>query len=113
MTPLWIGLSLGGVIGLLVIGIAVLSRVSQLLALQPSARFDGLEKAQERMERSLKEEIAKNRDESQSNARNAREELAHSLKTYNDSILTRLAEGAHSQITQLDVFTKQLSTLTQ
>ncbi|SRR5216684_7156456 len=42
-------------------------------------RFDSLEKSHDRIERSLRNDIAKNREEEASNARQAREEISNTL----------------------------------
>ncbi len=68
---------------------------------------------QERMERIIKEEIARLRDESNNNARQERQEASHSLKEFSDSLLKRLNENATFQKNQLDTFSKQLVDLTQ
>ncbi|MFH1147660.1 MAG: DNA recombination protein RmuC [Pseudomonadota bacterium] len=74
--------------------------------------FDSLEKGQERMERALREEIAKNREETMYYNRQAREELNNSFGTFGDSVLSRIVEASSAQKTQLDIFASQLANLT-
>jgi DNA recombination protein RmuC len=76
-------------------------------------RFTSLEKNQERVERIVKEEVARSRDEATTNARQGREELNQSIKSFSDSLLVRTTEIAQLQKNQLDTFANQLSTLTR
>jgi DNA recombination protein RmuC len=71
-----------------------------------------LEKNQERIERNLREEISRNRDEAIAQARQAREELAGTLTLSFDSLLARISEVSNLQKNQLDIFANQLVTLT-
>ncbi len=71
-------------------------------------RFDAIEKNQERTDRLLRDEIAKNREESKQD----RQELNDSFRTFNESVLRRMAENATAQKDQLDIFSGQLKTLT-
>ncbi|MEL1135525.1 DNA recombination protein RmuC [Desulfitobacterium sp. THU1] len=72
-----------------------------------------LEKNLERQERLSQEELARNREESHSLSRQGREEMSQSLKRFNDSQLTQMAEIASLQRSQLDIFAKQMNTLSQ
>jgi len=76
-------------------------------------RFDAFEKNQERAERTFKDEIAKNREESALHAERGREELRHTLESFSESLFSRSAEIANLQKNQLDTFSNQLSALTQ
>jgi DNA recombination protein RmuC len=71
-----------------------------------------LEKRQERTDQLIKSEIARNRVETATSARLAREELSKSLKDSIDSLLQRMTENAGMQKNQLDFFSKQLTGLT-
>jgi DNA recombination protein RmuC len=71
-------------------------------------RFDAFERNQERSERLLLDEIAKNREESKV----ARLELNDSFRAFNESVLRRMSESASSQKDQLEIFSGQLKTLT-
>lgn len=75
--------------------------------------FNTLEKNLERNERLVNGEIAKNREESNNNARQVREELNQSVRSFNDSVLSRMAEIASLQRNQLDIFANQLNSLTK
>lgn len=72
-----------------------------------------IEKNQERLERSVKEEIANNRQEAGISARQGREEFSGALKTFTDTFLSRMTEIAILQKNQLDAFAQQLSVLTR
>ncbi|HUS08242.1 MAG TPA: DNA recombination protein RmuC [Bryobacteraceae bacterium] len=72
-----------------------------LLKRQPGSsavdfRLDAIERGQEKLERGLRQEIAQNRSEAAGQGKDLREEVASSLKAFNDSVLQQLAEF-HSQ----------------
>jgi len=73
--------------------------------------FAALEKNQERTERSVKEEIARNREEAASGAKQLREELNGSLNRLGDSLLERIAQFAGLQRGQLELFSQELANL--
>ena len=77
------------------------------------SKFIALEKNLERNERLANGEIAKNREESTTNARQFREEISQSIRFFNDSVLAQMAEIANLQRNQLDTFATQLSSLTR
>jgi DNA recombination protein RmuC len=77
------------------------------------ARLDGLDRSLERNERTLREELARLRDELGQQGREGREEQAASLRAFGESQLRRLTEIAGFQKSQLDTFAEQLKTLTQ
>jgi len=67
----------------------------------------------ERMDRTFREEFARNRDETTRSARQAREELAASLKAFNDSVLKTLTQLRDAQIRELEALSAQLGLLTE
>src|SRR5262245_52814010 len=73
---------------------------SKLLAIEN--RFLTLEKGVDRAERAIHDEVALNRGE-----------FASSMKSFTDSILSRLFEIGGSQENQLDTFSGQISELTK
>lgn len=75
--------------------------------------IQSVEKTYERTERFLREEIAMNREEAAGGFRSSREELANSLKAFNDSILKGMNGMAEVQQKQLESFAGQLSKLTE
>lgn len=72
-----------------------------------------VEKNQERIERTLREEAANSRNEAAANARQGREEINASVKAFSDTFLSRMTEIAILQKNQLDAFAGQLSVLTR
>ncbi len=65
-----------------------------------------------RLDKTLQEELAKNRAELNKNAREAREEANLAMKNFGDSVLARMTENATLQKNQLDTFSAQLIRLT-
>jgi len=76
-------------------------------------QLDNIEKNILRLEPNLRSEIAQNREEGSNNARHLREEVANSLKILGDSISQHITEIAGLQKNQLDIFSNQLSKLTE
>jgi DNA recombination protein RmuC len=66
----------------------------------------------DRLERALREELARSRQESAHGDRLAREELGARLAQLTDALLRRMAEISRLQKDQLDSFSKQLAELT-
>lgn len=87
-----------------------ISRLSQGNTLE--TRIDGLERQLERQERTLREEFARGRDETQQSARQGREENSAAVTALADSILKRMTDIAGLQKNQLVIFTEQLTNLT-
>jgi len=78
-----------------------------------AARLDGFQDAQERTERVLREEVAKNREESTRGAREQRQELNDGLRSFGDTVTQRLTEAASVQKVQLEMFSHQLDSFAQ
>ncbi len=100
---------------LLVIGIAL--QVVQLrrrsVDFSPlDSRLDAIKEAQERTDRSLRDEIARSRTEMQAQAQRERAELAGSLQSFGETVQKSIAEIARLQNEQLESFARQLSLLT-
>ncbi len=76
------------------------------------ACFDSVEKGLDRCERSLRDEIARNRGEATLVARHGREETGNALKSFGDSLQTNMANIAGLQKDQLEAFTARLARLT-
>lgn len=74
-----------------------------------SARLDSFEKAQERTERVVREEIAQSRDESGKAGREQRQELMEAFKTFGTAVAQRISDGVNTQKGQLDTFSAQLA----
>lgn len=76
-----------------------------------AGRLDALLDAQERTDRSLRDEIVRSRAERQSQSQQERTELAGSLASFGDSIQARMADIAKMQNDQMESFARQLSLL--
>ncbi len=74
-------------------------------------RLAMLEKGQETTLQILNAELSNLRTESGIQARQGREELTHTLRYFEDSLLTRMNEIAHLQKNQLGIFTEQIDRL--
>ena len=72
-----------------------------------------VEKATERSERAVREEIARNREEAAQNARLVREEVSTSLKSVNDSLIRIMSGLGETQQKQMDSFSERLAKLTE
>ena len=72
------------------------------------ARFDALEKAQERAERGIKDEFGRSREEGMLQGKNQREELQVTLRCVGEQMVKTSSEMAHSQREQLATFAAQL-----
>lgn len=86
---------------------------SLLIAFVLRNNMVSLEKNQERIERTLREEAANGRNEAAANARQGREEINTSVKAFSDTFLSRMTEIAILQKNQLDAFAGQLSVMTR
>ena len=75
--------------------------------------FASLEKGQERTEKLVRDEMARNREEAGGLARDGREELSNSLKSLGDTLFKQMTEMANLQKNQLDIFSTQLNRLTK
>lgn len=75
--------------------------------------FKAIEDRQNQTETRVKDEIARNREETTSSAKHAREELSKTLIDSSDALLRRMTENAGMQKDQLDSFSKQLGELTK
>lgn len=94
--------------------LALILRRKMSIDLTPiDRRLDSFEKAQERAERTLREEVAKGREESANQARLLREEVGRSIKALNDSVLRVIGEMTTVQKLQLETFGTQLGRLTE
>jgi DNA recombination protein RmuC len=96
--------------------VLLLILLQRLWRLGGAGSLDGrialLERALERQERMLRDELVRMREELQQSARLGREELGGSVTTLGDSLLRRMGEIAGLQKNQLDIFAGQLKNLT-
>ena len=87
----------------------LLRKVSQADTATLVSRLDAFEKAQERTERAVREEVAQNRDEQGKAAKDQRQELTEAFKIFGDSVVQRMMDVASIQKGQLDAFSGQLT----
>jgi DNA recombination protein RmuC len=73
------------------------------------SRLESFEKTLERTERVVKEEIALNRGEQGTAAKEQRQELSVAFKTFGDSVGQRISDVANLQKSQLEAFAAQLT----
>jgi len=100
------------IIALLIITIILLLKVSRLGGQSLEPRLASLERMLERNERTLREELARGREEAQTLGRQGREESIGAVQTLGDGLLKRMSELAGLQKSQLDIFADQLKNLT-
>ena len=92
---------------LVVLAVAILVAVIVLLVRKPAAQDNGrteLLAANERLERELRREISES-------SRGARQEMTHSLATFQETLVKQAAEATRTQNTQIDAFAQQLALL--
>jgi DNA recombination protein RmuC len=78
-----------------------------------SARLEALERAQERTERGLREEVGRNRDESSRAANELRQGVQGAVSTLSAGVRDEIGAAAAAQKAQLEVFGNQLHRLSQ
>ncbi|HHW14457.1 MAG TPA: DNA recombination protein RmuC, partial [Firmicutes bacterium] len=83
------------------------------LILRLEERLAALVRDQERIERTVREEVAQSRTEAGVAAKLGRDELSASFKQFSDLLLAGQGEIATRQKEQLDIFANQLAALTQ
>ncbi len=97
---------------LLVAGVVLLlmltRKASQTDAIALASRLGAFEKAQERIEHSVRGEVALSREEQGRAAREQRQELTEAFKTFGESVVQRMMDVTSMQKGQLDSFSDQL-----
>jgi DNA recombination protein RmuC len=93
--------------------VALLMKTSKVGSPMLGSRLDAFEKAQERTERAVREEVAQSRDELGRAAKEQRQELTEAFKVFGDSFAQRMMDVGSMQKAQLDVFSGQLSSFTK
>ncbi len=92
----------------LILLLIILRKISKTGASALDDRLDAIEKTQERTERVAREEITRTREELGNAAREQRQELMGTFKTFGDSVVQRMTEVADVQKGQLQAFSDQL-----
>lgn len=75
-------------------------------------RLDLFSQALDRTERAVRDESARNREEAGKTAKDQRQELAESFRTFGESVMHRIGEAATMQKMQLETFSGHLSAFT-
>lgn len=86
----------------------LLKKASKAAELEIAYRFDVFEKTQERTERAVREEISQSRDELSKSAREQRQELTETFKTFGDSVIQRMMDVANMQKDQLETMSSAI-----
>jgi len=87
----------------------LLKKAAQADANVLASRLDVFEKAQERTERAVREEVAQSRAELGTAAREQRQELTEAFKLFGESVVQRMMDVADIQKGQIDAFSRQLA----
>ncbi len=111
MTELLLGLAILLSLACLALLLVLLGRLRQSDSAGLLVRLDAFEKGQEKLERAVREEIAKNRSESLAAAKQQREEASQSLLQFSDNVFKGVGELTRLQKTQLEAFAAQLAKL--
>src|ERR1017187_897721 len=90
--------------------LALLMKTSKIGSPVLDSRLDAFEKAQERTERAVREEVAQSRDELGRATREQRQELTEAFKGFGDSLANQLASIAQTSGERLDGVRAESST---
>src|SRR4030042_1230762 len=112
--PQWIFyVSTGLTVVILIVTLILWRRLSAKDGFRFSDQFEGLEKAQAETERTLRDDMARMRNENLQADRALREELLGNLRGFGDSLFARMMDHSNLQKNQLDAFAQQLGALIQ
>lgn len=109
MTDILLIVALALLVTVVIVLLMLLRKSSQSDVSVLAPRLDAFEKAQERTERAVREEVAQSRDELGKAAREQRQELTEAFKAFGDSVVQRMTDVASMQKGQLDAFSGQLA----
>lgn len=103
--------------GLLVIAVVillmVLGKISKTDTAGLIARLDVIRNAEERTEKAVREEATRSREELSKAAKEQRQELSDSFKTFGDTVVTRMTDATAAQKGQFDIFSGNLNAFAQ
>lgn len=74
-------------------------------------RLDAFEKALDRMDRSLRDEISKNRDEQSKALRDNRQEQAESFRAFGDTVTQRIIDAGQGQKAQIESMSDKIQAM--
>jgi DNA recombination protein RmuC len=109
VTNILVIVSLTLLVAVVALQIAILRRSSHADAFALSSRLGDFEKELERTRQTTREEAAQSRGELSKTAREQRQELITSFKTFGDTVVQRMVDAAGIQKRQLEDFSGQLS----
>lgn len=111
MTDILLIVTVALLIATLVIVILLLKNVLQADTSELDSRLYAFEKAQERSERAVREEIVLSRSEQGKAAKDQRQELVQAFKTFGDSVIQRMNEVARMQRVELEAMSSTIGKL--
>jgi DNA recombination protein RmuC len=97
----------------IVILLMLLSKISKTDTAGLLARLDVIKNAEERTEKTVREEAARSREELGKAAKEQRQELADSFKSFGDTVVNRMADATAAQKGQFDMFSGNLNSFAQ
>jgi DNA recombination protein RmuC len=97
----------------IVILLMLLSKISKTDTAGLLARLDVIKNAEERTEKAVREEAARSREELGKAAKEQRQELADSFKSFGDTVVNRMADATAAQKGQFDMFSGNLNSFAQ
>ena len=113
MTDILLIVALALLVAVVALLFVLLQKASAADASVLAPRLDAFEKAQERTERGVREEVARSRDESGREAREHRQEITEAFKTFGDSVAQRMMDVATLQKAQLEAMSGAIGKLSE
>jgi len=104
-----------GIIATFILVLWLIVKINMVIGtlLQMTNANTQIEKTQEKIEQTIKEEITRIREEINLTSKYSREEQNAAIKSFEQSLISYMAEIANLQKSQMDIFSRQLSILTQ
>jgi len=112
-TTFMIMLAAGLLLAVILLIFLVVRSLSNASTVRLQLQLDTLKDSADRLDRTLREEIGRNREEANTNARGVREELSSSLSSFAETLRSQISEISGIQKNQLELFSAQLANLTQ
>ena len=112
-TTFLIVLGVGLAVAIVLLVILLVRSLNNTSSVRLQVQMDALKEGSDRLERTLREEIGRNREEANASARGVRDELASSLVSFAGTFRGQIAEISGMQKDQLEIFGQQLTALTQ
>ncbi len=112
-SPILIAFGAGLLLAVILLLFLVVRTLSNSSAVRLQMQVDALKEASDRLERVVRDEVAKNREEAGAHAKDMRSELSSSLVNFSSTFRGQISEISSMQKDQLELFGRQLGTLTQ